>query len=826
MIDGDNTSQVCSERVGSISAIVHVEVEGGVSLTAMIDDRAVLERVPLGPIVSGVAYGAVSSVVGVARRAIRESFTAASGKAIGPHEADHAEAVLTLAEADGTRWELVLRVAANGVALRYRLPLLDGVAAMEGERTSLDLANVERLWALEYQTWYETPRFGTDAAALAPGHYGLPMLMRTEAGDHVLVTESGIDGRFTGSHLEAQGGRLQFVSADASVEVTRGEVSPWRVFVLGSLADIVESQLVDELAPDPAPGTDFSWVRPGRAAWSWWSDFYSGAQLEHQMRFVDDAAQLGWEHLLIDCGWDATWVPEIVSYASRRGIQVHLWTVWRDLNGPENLRRLALWRSWGVAGIKVDFMESESRDRYRWYDALLAEAARVGLMVNVHGSVIPRGWARTWPHLIGYEAARGAEYYVFYDEAMAPEHNVILPFTRNVVGAMDYTPVALSAPNRLTSDAHELALAVAYECGITHFADDTAQYTSRPLVARFLAELAPSWDETLLLAGDPDSHAVIARRSGERWFIGVIATGEARSIRVPLERLGLGPADAWVVGDGLTESTHASIDSFEVDAAANGGAVAIVTHAGRTPFRAAPRPVLESPVGEPAVAELAPDRTATLTVSPDSTLRVPPGWRAERAGGDRWIVHAGSQSAGVVTVERPGEDGVAVVSHARVLPPLAPGDHAVSGLPFLAFRNESGPVERGTSNGGGNPGDGTIMTIAGETYADGVGMSAPGWLRLHLGGRATAFSALVGIDDETTTGWEVFGGTRSVESATARVAVVVDGVERAHLDLVSGGAAASITADLIGGTTLELRVSSPGEAHVDWAHALITVGHR
>ena len=113
-------------------------------------------------------------------------------------------------------------------------------------------------------------------------------------------------------------------------------------------------------------------MRPGRAAWSWWSDFYSGAQLEQQKHFVDVAAELGWEHLLIDCGWEETWVPEIVAYASLRGIQVHLWTVWHDLDGPEKLARLALWRSWGVAGIKVDFMESESKDRYRWYDSVLA----------------------------------------------------------------------------------------------------------------------------------------------------------------------------------------------------------------------------------------------------------------------------------------------------------------------------------------------------------------------------------------------------------------------------------------------------------------------
>jgi hypothetical protein len=825
VINDEAARPACVERFGRVAAFVHVR-GSGVSLDIVLDDRTVVGGIALGSLVAGRALGERSTLLGVRRRDVLEQFVAVSGKAVGPRSVEHAESVLAFAEPDGTRWELVLRVAADGVAWRYRLPLLDGVTTIEGERSTVALDSFERLWPLEYQTWYETPRFGIDAHELADGDYGLPLLARTPHGDHVLLTESGIDGRFSGSHVRAEERGLRIVPADAAIEVTRGEVSPWRVVIVGTLADIVESHLVDELAPDPAPGIDFGWVRPGRAAWSWWSDFYSGAQLDEQRRFVDDAAALGWEHLLIDCGWDATWVPDIVAYASRRGIQVHLWTVWRDLNGPENLRRLALWRSWGVAGIKVDFMESESKDRYRWYDALLAEAARVGLMVNVHGSVIPRGWARTWPHLIGYEAARGAEYYVFYEEAMSPEHNVILPFSRNVVGAMDYTPVAFSAPTRLTSDAHELALSVAFECGITHFADDTATYRARPLVERFLSELAPIWHETRLLVGDPDGFVAIARRHGERWFVGVIAAGEARSVEMPLERLGLGAADAWLIEDsdgGLVERSEGFVTSLSLALTTHGGAVAIVTPVGRSPFEASPRAVVAAPVVEPLVGEIGADGTIDLTVTTGAALRVPPGWRAQ-AHGNRWTVTAPAVfDIGVITVELPGDDGVPVVAHARVLPRLAVGRHRVSALPFLAFRNESGPVERDSSNGGGNPADGQRMTVAGVQYEHGLGVSAPSWVRLHLGGRAATFTADVGVDDETTAGWEVFGGRRSVDSATAEVSVVVDGVEQLRRNVVSGEPAASVSVDLTGAQTLELRATSDSEAHIDWANALITV---
>ncbi|WP_162181672.1 glycoside hydrolase family 97 catalytic domain-containing protein, partial [Glycomyces tenuis] len=513
--------------------------------------RPGLEEIGLGVRLDGVDLGEGSTLIGSAEREIAEEWTARSGKAAGTHRYAHLEQVHELAHRSGLEWQVHVRSGADGIAVRYAAARLEGHRRLEGDRTRLRLGRSARIWALDYQTWYETPRFGADLAELEAGDYGLPLLARTGE-EYVLVTESGIDGRFSGAHAAIADGALAFAFADASTEVTRGPLTPWRVFVTGDLASIVESRFVDELAPAPldtAPAAD--WVRPGRAAWSWWSDFYSGAQLHRQRHFVDAAARLGWEHLLIDCGWDETWVPEIVSYASRRGVQVHLWAVWHDLDGPENLAKLALWRSWGVAGIKVDFMESESKDRYRWYDAILAETARLGLHVNFHGSVIPRGWARTWPQVIGYEAIRGSEYYVFYDDTpLTAAHNVVQPFTRNVVGAMDYTPVAFGAPGRTTSDAHELALAIVYECGITHFADDVDAYLARPDAARLLAELAPAWDETLLLAGDPDREAVIARRWGERWFVGGIATGPARRLTVPLERLGLGPADAWIVGDG------------------------------------------------------------------------------------------------------------------------------------------------------------------------------------------------------------------------------------------------------------------------------------
>jgi hypothetical protein len=811
---------------------VGVRVEGGVVLE--LEDRGLASLGPIrvGLTVDGIDLSADVRLGRVTRRTVSGDWVARSGKATGPHSYSHDELVVELDRHDGLGWELHVRLADDGFAFRAVMPVLAGHHRLDSDDTVVPLPANGRAWVLDYQTWYETPRFGAEVAELA-GDYGFPVLVRLGGeGDsrHALVTEAAIDGRFSGAHPRIHGGDLRLALADAAVELVRGPVTPWRVVLLGGLDDIVASQLVDELAPAAPADRAGEWVRPGRAAWSWWSDFYSGAQLEQQKHFVDVAARFGWEHLLIDCGWEETWVPEIVAYASLRGIQVHLWTVWHDLDGPEKLGRLALWRSWGVAGIKVDFMESESKDRYRWYDAVLAETSRLGLMVNFHGSVIPRGWARTWPHVVGYEAIRGSEYYVFYnDTPLTAAHNVIQPFTRNVVGAMDYTPVAFGAPGRATSDGHELALAVAFECGITNFADSVDAYLSRPAAARLLSELAPAWDETVLLAGTPDTEAVIARRSGDRWFLGGIATGDARSLSIPLDRLGLGSALAWVVGDaldadgepgrGLThrEQQLAAGQPLEVALDRDGGFAAILVAEGATLFRAAPRTAAPAPRVPTSLVELV-DGAAELLVDPAARLRVPPGWRTEQLGGGRHRLVADPALApghlGVVAVEEDGTEGVPRIAHVRVIQPLEEGTVVLSTLPMLAFENQFGPAERDQSNGGGNPGDGLRQHVAGESYDDGFGVSTPSRVDLHLGGRASRLRVEVGVDDETP-----------ATSATARV--LGDGVELARAELFAGRAATPLDVDVTGVGILTL-VTEPVDpaaepAHVDWASGRLDV---
>ncbi len=783
-------------------------------LALLVDfDGELLHEVELGITVDGRRFGAGSTILSASERAVDESVTMATGKAAGENLVAHREIRYTLRDDEsGRTWGMVLRIADDGVAFRYVLPDDSARVTLGPELTSLRFAGTDPVWTLEYQTWYETPRFSSTMQDLPAGNYGFPTLVqRGEA--WLLLTEADIDGRSSGAHLRIVDGVAGVVAADATLDCSAGHKTPWRVLIMGELGTIVRSQLVDELAP--ASQVDASFVRPGRAAWSWWSSQYSGAYLEDQKRFTDFAAEQGWEHVLVDCGWDSTWVPELVSYASARGIQVHLWSSWSDLDGEEALRKLETWASWGVAGIKVDFMESESRERYHWYDAIIAETARVGLMVNFHGSVIPRGWARTHPHVVSYEGIRGAEYYVFYGDPLTAAHNVIQPFTRNVVGSMDYTPVTFSAPQRETSDAHELALSIVFESGITHFADDPDQYRSRPLAAAMLSEVAPRWDEIRLLSGHPDREAVIARRAGDRWFVGAIATGEPRTITVDLGSLGIRQPHGWFVVDGPDGSGLAELVTHQsqvtIPVVANGGFAGIVVDGTAPIRRATPTSVALLPVIEPAVAVIEPGDSLLVTSS--TGISAPLGWSVREHGDGRWEVTSPADATpgavAVLTARVPGGIGPDRIAHARVFLTPRPAQ-PLSDLAFVTARNAVGPVERDLSNGGGDPRDGGTPTVGGRTFTKAVGVSHDSLVEVPLTGDPTVVRGAVGIDDETP-------------DSAAVAAIAVDDVEvfRAELE---PGALHDFELTITGNSRLSFTTSARPDrapAHVDWVDVVV-----
>ena len=245
--------------------------------------------------------------------------------------------------------------------------------------------------------------------------------------------------------------------------------------------------------------------------------------------------------MLLDEGWTDAEVPSLVRYANARGVRLVLWTRWRALRDPaERERLLARWAAWGVAGIKADFLLSDSSARMAVCDDIARDAARHRLVVDFHGGTIPRGIQRTWPNVLTLEAVEGAERETpgQGSRAIEPRHDVDLAFIRNVVGSMDYTPVTFSAPNRSTSAGHRLAQAVVYESGLQHFADTPESYADHPRALTLLRELPVAWDDVRLIAGAPDREVVLARRDGDRWWIGSLSALPAHEQTVPLDFLG------------------------------------------------------------------------------------------------------------------------------------------------------------------------------------------------------------------------------------------------------------------------------------------------
>jgi alpha-glucosidase len=509
--------------------------------------------------------------------------------------------VLRLAGAGGERLELELHVAGDGVGYRYRLPARR-LHRVLGEASSWTLPPQARTWTQSYTpddpsgrkrgaaaVFYESPIVAGSAGTLT-GRYVYPLLAALPGGERVLFTEADLDGDYAGTHLRATGDGVLAVSLpmpDGRVASRGPLTTPWRVAVVGDLATVVESDLVQDLAP-PSRIRDTSWIAPGPVAWSWNADIESPRSYARQREQVDYAAGNGRRHVLVDEGWSPRWMPALVRYAKSRGVGVWLWSPYTDLRtAAQRASRLGRWKDWGIAGAKIDFTLCDCQARQRWFAVVIEAAARRRLMLNFHGSTVPRGVERTWPNVLSVEAVWGGEIYNAFLRLgidavpQQPAALTMLPFTRNVVGPMDFTPVLFTPRNRLTSDGFELGTAVVFESGLQHWSDSLAAYRSRPAVERVLSRVPTTWDETRLLAGAPGTGAVIARRRGAQWWVGAISATPARRVRVSASFLGAGSwrarttADADATGRGLTESsaTLTRRGTITVDLAANGGFV-------------------------------------------------------------------------------------------------------------------------------------------------------------------------------------------------------------------------------------------------------------
>jgi alpha-glucosidase len=397
----------------------------------------------------------------------------------------------------------------------------------------------------------------------------------------------GLVGKYAPYPLEnkakpnsANGRDVEVTKAADYLAQTKGtRTFPWRLAIVTEQdTELLQSELVFALAPPPEL-KDTSWIKPGKAVWDWWCDiqltgvdFRAGVNTETYKYFIDFASEYGIEYLLIDEGWCADSadvlserqgfsLKEIVDYANQKNVKVLLWMIWNALD-RQLVPAMDKFERLGVAGIKVDFMQRDDQWMVDFYDRVAREAAKHHLLVDFHGACKPTGLRRALPNVMTREGVTGMEQYKWSDQAANPKQELVLPFVRMVAGPMDFTPGAMlnsnkenwrysiSNPMSLGTRCHQLAMYVVYESPLQMLCDSPTRYRKEPECMKFLSAVPTVWDDTIALQAKVSDYVVIARRSGDQWYLGAMTDWDKRELKVPLNFLpeGIYQLDSWADG--------------------------------------------------------------------------------------------------------------------------------------------------------------------------------------------------------------------------------------------------------------------------------------
>jgi alpha-glucosidase len=596
----------------------------GASVAVWRKGEQIVAPSPVGLDLQGAALGPLK-LVGVKRvkrdRAI--PLTATKARVARDH---YNGAAISFAETTGARRRLTLEARAydDGVAFRFLLPEGQKVE-LKGEKTALLLANDPKCEVTEYSSSHENAWLDRKISQLDRSKlYDFLMLCASASGrTHFAVTQSDYTS-YAGAALKPIDGGVavrltpRVDRKDVAVVSPSGLTSAWRVVMMGDRAgDLIESNLIGNLAPQ-ATG-DFSWVKPGKAAWDWWSGPTAGEKptMERFRRFIDFAAQSGFPYFLIDAGWPLNATPccdadpktditrpnptidmqGLVKYAADKGVGLLLWAHWKHVD-PRMEEVLDTYQRWGIKGIKVDFMERDDQQMVGFYERLARETAKRHLLLDMHGAFHPMGLARTYPNYITQEGVMGLEYDKFPWGKITPSHNVKLAYTRMLIGPMDYTPGGFRnstpetyvqrevMPMTRTTRGQVLAQYVVYESPLQMVSDDPSAYENAAGFD-FLKLVPAAWHETQFLDGTPDSHVVLARRSGKTWYVGAMTNEQARVVDIPLSFLPAGSFQATVWQDGAQPNdVNREVkrvtrnDRLKIKLAGGGGAAIMLTVAG------------------------------------------------------------------------------------------------------------------------------------------------------------------------------------------------------------------------------------------------------
>jgi len=406
--------------------------------------------------------------------------------------------------------------------------------------------------------------------------------------------------------------------ADYIAETRGGRQYPWRLIVVADRdANFIATDIVYRLAP-PLEIKDASWIKPGKVAWDWWNanniygvDFKAGLNTDTYKYYVDFASKYGIEYIILDEGWSdpadlfkvnpAINLEELVRYGQQKNVGLILWCVWLTLDRQLE-RALDYFQRIGIKGIKVDFMDRDDQKMVNFYRRCAAAAARRRLLVDFHGAHKPVGLRRAFPNILTKEGVMGLEYSK-WSNLVTPDHDLMLPFTRMLAGPLDYTPGAMrnaqekqfravfDLPMSQGTRCHQLAMYVVFESPLQMLCDSPSAYLREPEMMEFLAGVPTVWDETVVPEARIGDYAVVARKSGESWYLGAMTDWSPREFELKLDFLEPGrqwTVDLWLDGPNASRFASdftrktvkiASGESLKLSLGPGGGAVARLTPA-------------------------------------------------------------------------------------------------------------------------------------------------------------------------------------------------------------------------------------------------------
>jgi len=571
---------------------------------ATFHSKPILDDSALGlELVDQPAFGADVRIVDSKKSSGVDDYTLSNQKVGKVHDA-YNSLVIRVEDSSANHRSMSIEARAynGGFAFRYLLPEQDAIKRLQlrKEDTEFRLSTDATDWLLalpNYRSSYESEYVQLPTSALSnqggvSSHFliGLPLLIHEPGVAWMDIVEADLEGT-TSMYVTNPSGNWaghwlstllspRLDNPDVAVEAPLPWHSAWRVVeVADDPGRLVESTLQYDLSP-PTRVADTSWIHPGKASWNWWVNDVDkngtpSFTTDNMKYYVDFSAHSGFPYMMLDAGWSAGRdithmngkidVPELAHYAGTKNVKVWIWC-YSESVAQQMQEAFPLFEKWGVAGVKIDFVNRDDQQGIQWYYDVAKLAAEHHLMVDFHGTRTPWGLERTYPNVLSFEGVLGMENNKV-GRRDGPVDRSVFPFTRLLAGPMDYTPGGFNnatedgfvarntGPMVMGTRAQQLALYVIFQTPLQMVSDSPQSYAEQPAF-QFIRDVPVSWDATRVLNGRPGEFITIARRHGDEWYLGSMTNWTPRTFEVPLSFLGSGAYTAEIYADGSDAATQ------------------------------------------------------------------------------------------------------------------------------------------------------------------------------------------------------------------------------------------------------------------------------